>query len=185
VFGESISDILAQETARKFPVTKDWVTVLYREADQDDEDFQNAPGAKTPADTDDTFYMNLIAQSPQPFAGQFDWEFFVCHEVFGKTVRGMTHNKVDLQGHGIVHSVVNSSELLLPTNQPLQKLEKAMVLGVVHEFTESSSHAQHVPDIQAFSASVDDVQKVAGTAKDILTTATTVWTIGNAILSLF
>jgi hypothetical protein len=126
--GRTLSDLDGEETSKRFPVNRDWITVLYRPVDSDDFNFDNAIPTYVPGSgTDKNYFMGFAIQSPIGVSTPFEFECHATFEAFGKNIRAMTPSHVDSTGFAAVHAVSQLGVNLRPTTLPLNTIEKMMV----------------------------------------------------------
>lgn len=115
--GRTQANLESDINSKRFTVSRNWVTVLYKPAYQADTDFGNIV-ANTGAAADLCFFMGLCCTAPATAAAVFDVEFFTVFEAQGAAVRGTTISEVDETGFGAVQTALLRSNHLLPHEGP-------------------------------------------------------------------
>lgn len=94
--GSDVTQLGADVTAVRMPITKDWVNVWYFPALNADTQFTN-PNFQDPTligNTTNAFYMTIAANTA--VAGQnFEYEHWTVYEVIGNNTRGATRSHAD------------------------------------------------------------------------------------------
>jgi hypothetical protein len=174
LYGQSLANLDAEEMSKRFPLTREWLRVVYRPVSSTDLNFQTALPAYTPAATDlDQFYMGAIIQAAATTNVAFEYEVYVTFEVFGQNIRAMTPSHVDLAGLGAVHAVSNLGKNLYPTSEPGLSVEKKMVADTAKYLAHQSSHVSSMD-----SSTANKIAQNVKHAGDIVTATVST---GNAI----
>jgi hypothetical protein len=182
--GRDIPAFDAQETSRRFPVSRDWLRVLYRPVDSADLDFQEDIPTADLSDGAHQFYMGFVIQAPASAAVTYEWEFHTTFEAFGKNIRAMTPSHVDSLGFGAVHAVSNLGVNLYPTNQPAPATAQAMVADTAKYLSSQTSHVTSVSPSQSQQVTSTGRSKTQ-TVGDVLHTVGDAAYLGATLLDWF
>lgn len=123
----SITTMLAQDQARKFPMSsKEWLTVLYKPVGTNQ--FQTtAPSVATDQTAvANSNYIAVIAQAPTATSSiVLEYEFYTVYEATGQIVRGIVNSHVDVAGYSAVHTTQSNGKIGVPTQAPAQKIQES------------------------------------------------------------
>jgi hypothetical protein len=127
--------------SNRFKISKDWQTVLYSPVFAADYQMTNvAAQASATSPTTNRWYMGFLIAGAQNGA-PFDFECYSVFEAQGRNVRGMTKSHSDPLG---LSAVVNVSQEVRPTSQPIEEHSQSFFGKVVHELGHAFSTASNV-----------------------------------------
>lgn len=138
LYNRSISALDAEINSKRFPVNREWITVVYRAVRDADDDFGTI-AAQTPATTDLSFYQGIMVQAPGATTVTFEWEYYTIYEFQGSNARGQTPSHVDVVGYGAVSATTSFSQHLMPYSGHPQTKEKPLVKDVTATVGQSAS----------------------------------------------
>jgi hypothetical protein len=110
--GLTAAQMLAEPTARKFPVIRSWTTVLWRPTSVQDRNWDTDPGAYDSIGAFGTIGIMVI--SPGAVEADYEFEVAAVYEVNGRNVRGQTVTPVDTVGQEAVYSASLTSSSIMP-----------------------------------------------------------------------
>lgn len=137
--GHGIADFNAEITSVKFPIAREWTSVLYRPVDNADLTFATSitPGYN--------FSMGFIVQgasSTTPL--EYEYELYSVVEYQGRIARGQTPSHYDPTGMAAVNSVSVLSKALLPNSQSDAARETQIIGQTTHYIANGISHANTI-----------------------------------------
>jgi len=140
LLNRSLTDLDQEINSKRFPVTREWVTVIMRPVRDADDDFGVNP-TLIPTTTSLSWYNGIIVESPgDPIT--FEWEYYSVYEAQGQNVRGQTPSHVDPVGYGAVNMMTNFTKHLDPYQGHPQKKEKSAVEDTVKLLGSTMSKAE-------------------------------------------
>lgn len=130
--GKTQSQIEGLTESRRFPVDRDWKTVLYRPVDDIDNSMQTSEQSlwmvASGHDQFDPgfFYMTFyVIGASATTSLSYEWEAYANYEISGRNVRGKTPSHFDPTGFAAVHAATVQTDVLLPSSEtPAQRVEK-------------------------------------------------------------
>lgn len=141
--GMTPAQISLEVQSRRFPVSREWTTVLYTPVEADEYQLINVSNALVAANVAAgtlSWYMGF--QVIGAVAGTtFDWEMFTVFEVNGRSVRGMTPTHSDPTGLASAMNVANSAP---PVQGPAESHEKSFLSKVTDNLKFAISHGADV-----------------------------------------
>lgn len=141
--GMTPANISLEVQSRRFPVTRDWTTVLYMPVIAEDYQLINVSNALTAANVAAgtlSWYMGFQVIGAV-VATSFEWEMFTVFEVNGRAVRGMTPSHSDPTGLAATMNVSNSAA---PVQGPAEVHEKSFLSKVTDNLKFAISHGADV-----------------------------------------
>lgn len=152
--GRSISDLDSEVTSVRFPVNREWVTVLHRAVTNAELQYQSA--------YQNSFYMGLmIAAASAATPLSYEFEFYVVTEFQGAPVRGQTPTPHDPTGYAALDYVTQMSPHLRPNTMSPHEREgsvvgqvaKYLAHGISHVTQHHSDHIKQIAHAASSSAS--------------------------------
>lgn len=138
--GRAFTDFDAEEVSRRFPVDRQWVTVLYSPYFVTDTDFFSNFPVYTPAATDPSFFMGIMVQAASAGVSlSYEYEVYGLYEFQGRNIRGMTPSHVDNVGFGAVNAAGAFGAVSKPHQGPSQPVEMNMLKNVHKNLSQTSS----------------------------------------------
>lgn len=138
LYTRSITLLDAEINSKRFPVNREWITVVYRAVRDQDDDF-GVVSTQTPAVTDLSFYQGIMVNAPGATTVSFEWEYYSIYEFQGSNARGQTPSHVDVVGYGAVSATTSFSQHLMPYSGHPQQKEKPLVRDVTSTVGQSAS----------------------------------------------
>lgn len=138
LYNRNISQLDAEINSKRFPINREWITVVYRPVRDEDDDFGGI-STQTPAATDLSFYQGIAVNAPASNSITFEWEYYSIYEYQGATARGQTPSHVDTVGYGAVSATTTFSQHLMPYSGQSHTKEKPLLKDVVGTLANSSS----------------------------------------------
>lgn len=99
--GETFNSISPLPETQRYPLSRDWVTIVWKLASPTDMDFATSTGG--------VYTMGLLIQSPNA-AQTFDYEAVVFYELVGQNVPQKTKSDSDPTGFGAVQAVGTATQ---------------------------------------------------------------------------
>jgi len=137
--GRGIASIDGEELSRRFPVTREWLTLLYRPVVDTDLTYNDSASFAGNAAND--WYMGFILDSLTSNA--FEYEAFWVLEYQGRNVRGMTTTAHDPVGFAAVNHISQVSPHFLPNSTAHEVREGSVLAQVGHYITRGISYVAH------------------------------------------
>lgn len=100
----SLNEARALNTTKIYPVTKDWVTVLWCPVLPNDYSYTSAVPNARPV-------LAILYVAPSGTVGQLEYEAHVNYEVVGAPARGMTRSMADPIGFSAVQQALQGSQM--------------------------------------------------------------------------
>lgn len=152
--GRNVSALDSEVTSVRFPVTREWTTVLYRPVTNAEIQYQSSVAS--------SFFMGCLivaASAATPLA--YEFEYFVVSEFQGAPVRGQTPTPHDPIGFAALDYVTQMSPHLRPNNMAPHEREGSIVgqmakyiaHGVSHVTQHHSDHIKQIAHAASTSAS--------------------------------
>lgn len=123
--GKTLATVEGYTESKRFPVDRNWKTVLYRPVDDQDNQMQDASNFLNNGpflyDTNAAgfYYLNAYIQAASPTSSlNFEWEVYVNLEFTGRNVRGRIPSHFDPSGFAAVHAATVHSNQLMPSDKP-------------------------------------------------------------------
>jgi hypothetical protein len=135
--GRSPAEMLSEVQTRSFPVTRDWITLLYKPLQAADVNYAIA----APLGTND-YYMAFWIQAAA-YTATFEFEAYAILEYQGVTIRGQTPSHTDPVGFAAVHSASTQANALNISTQSDQVREKNAIASTLDYLTHGISGATH------------------------------------------
>jgi len=146
--GRNVADLDGEIESKRFPVDRNWITVLYRPVFAQDTDFSYSMVPLGNA-TNYIGFILVAASATTPLS--FEFEVYGNFEIVGRNVRGKTPSEVDFAGYGAVNTATVTTTHLQPNNRSAIDNEKAMVVYSNQALTSSTSAP---PPTESFWGSV-------------------------------
>jgi hypothetical protein len=178
--GRTFSDIDGELTSVRFPVSREWTTVLYRVVNTSENQYRTNFNAGSYPD----HYMTFVIQAPPGIPLAFEFECSVVMEFQGRNVRGMSPTPHDPVGFAAIDYVTQVSKALNPNSltgenregQIVGHMARYMAHGISHVATHAASSVKDHVAKSAASASKgswwsgvwDAVKSVAPVAMSLL-----------------
>lgn len=143
--GLTAAQMLAEPTARKFPVIRSWTSVLWRPTTVQDRNWDTNPGNYDSIGTFGTIAIMVI--SPGAVEADYEFEVAAVYEVNGRNVRGQTVTPVDTVGQEAVYS----ASLTSPSIMPHQEAHESTAL----KFLQEAAHG--IGKLNSYMTSAEEV----------------------------
>lgn len=154
--GMTLQDMNAMLESRKFPVNREWTTVLYKPVFPVEMTFTTA-GYMNIYD-----FMGMTFQSPDPITPMvLEFEAFTVVEVTGAIAKGKTPSHSDPVGFSAIQSAALTSDHFNPTKTKSAQRESGFVDDVLETLASTASNV-------SFSDLVENLVKAGKIAKPLL-----------------
>jgi hypothetical protein len=174
--GYSIANMLSYKEGKSFPISREWVRLLYRPVDTQDLDFVSAFIPAGVGVVGVSFMAFIIQASDVTGATQqsFEFEFYANLETQGSIVVNKQPSHVDPVGHGAVNAISNMAPALhSPTKTPGTVLADSVVHAVSSYISTHVSNPSKPPTTAIVKSNSNgshelDWQQVLGFGGDLL-----------------
>lgn len=134
--GRTIVSLNGELETRKFPATREWVTVLYKPFFRDELDFVTG--------TPHAFILGVVIQAPDASTPvEYEFEMYAIHEYEGRKVRGKSPSHSDPVGFSAITSAALTSTALNPTTERTPQRSHNFFTDIFHSIENSATSAAH------------------------------------------
>jgi hypothetical protein len=135
----TFNDILGEITARKFPVDRQWTTILFRPVSNSELNYVGS----FPGNVNSGFMGFVVQAAVSTVPLEFEFEAFFVHEFQGRNVRGITPTLHDPVGFSGVDHVSQNNPHMQPTQASSEEREGSSLAMLTHYVRHGASHVTH------------------------------------------